>query len=571
MDDSLAALQSLADQGREAAPDAGVALSYSQAKALKSSNPRSRWRDIVDDLSDEVWPCVSPSFRIQPGQTVFTIGSCFARNIEANLAALGCKVPMLDLRLPPEEFDGMPNAAMNRFHPPAFRQCLEWTAAIHDRGGQVAWQDCAPMAFEVSEGEYFDLDMASAVPVSRARFVERRQHIYDIFSTAFAADCIMMTPGLIEAWRDLETGLCTHGPPYHKRMLAMPDRWRFEVLSYSQCLEDLLAAIDVVRARNPAVKVLVTTSPVPMSTTFSGRDIAIANSHSKAVLRAVCDAVITLRDHTDYFPSYEMVTLSNPTLVWKSDRLHVSHAFIAKIVGYMLDHYMDGVDAASIHFQRARALLAEGDTLLAEMAARAALEAQPGHSEAKVLLSMALAGQRAWPEAQALLEPVVRAQPDRCDLRIQLARIMAGGGQIEAAESTLEAAMALPSFSITDLRAADPIMRRLPSAAAISLCRRGLELFPRHTEAYPPLIEALLTDGRKRDALEVLRRAAELPRPPPELQLQLAQLLAELGGNKEAYNLVRSIIAANPKYVEAKALRDTLVERLRVAFEAKTQ
>ena len=91
------------------------------------------------------------------------------------------------------------------FDPRAFRQCLEWTASIYDRDGVVTWADCEPLAFDFHDGRWFDLDMATALAVPQDRFVERRQHIFDIFSRAFTADALMMTPGLIEAMLDLSS------------------------------------------------------------------------------------------------------------------------------------------------------------------------------------------------------------------------------------------------------------------------------------------------------------------------------------------------------------------------------
>jgi hypothetical protein len=320
----------------------GQVLSFGDARRLRARNPRAKWRDVAPVLAGDVWPQVKPSFKIKPGDTVFTIGSCFARNIERHLDAAGCRVPMLDFHLPPTEWSGGLNCAMNKFHPPAFRQCLEWTAAIFDRDGQVGWSDCEPLAFEWGDGRAFDMDMGVTEPVTRERFLERRQHVYEIFSTVFAADCMMITPGLIEAWRDRTTGLYLHAAPLQKPMFACSERWELEILSYEQCLADLLAAIDIVRARNPAIKVMVTTSPVPLATTFSGQDILVANTYSKSVLRAVCGAVGFQRPMVDYFPSYECATLSPTLHVWDGDRVHVSEGFIGKIVTHMLLHYLEG-------------------------------------------------------------------------------------------------------------------------------------------------------------------------------------------------------------------------------------
>ncbi len=537
-------------------------LSFAEASRRKGSNKHARWKDIAADLDSELWPRVQPSFRIRPGETVFTIGSCFARNIEANLQALGCRVPMLDFRLPPNEYDGAPHAAMNRFHPPAFRQCLEWTAAIRDRDGVVTWADCEPLAFNLGERRWFDLDMATALAVPQERFIERRQHIYDIFSQAFDAEAMMITPGLIEAWRDLKTGLYTYGAPNQKAMLEDADRWQFEVLPFARCLEDMVATIDVVRSRNPGVKILVTTSPVPLGVTFSGRDIAIANARSKAVLRTVCEEVVSLREQVDYFPSYEIVTLSNPAQVWKSDRLHVSSDFIGKIVSYMLGHYLEGVDAAAQNHQLGRTRFAAGDFAEAEKAARAALAANPAHVEAKALLGLCMVQQHRWAEAQEVLAPMAQADPERCDVRVGLARAWAEAGLTQDAVALFDATMALASFTLHDFRWADELLARVPADAAVRFGQRAAQLFPLNPQVYPPLIEALLRAGLKQEATEALARATGPSNPGAKLLMQFARLFARAGETEQALALADAALADDPKNSSAASLKERLGRRL---------
>jgi tetratricopeptide (TPR) repeat protein len=543
----------------QAAPGAGgTSLSYIEAKRRKSS-PRSRWRDIAGELEAELWPRVQPNFRLRAGDTIFTIGSCFARNIEANLKALGCRVPMLDLRLPAEEFDGQPNAAMNKFHPPAFRQSLEWTAQVFDRDGVVTWEDCEAFAFDLGGGRFIDFEMAPGVaPVSRERFVERRQEVYEVFSSVFSADCMMMTPGLIEAWRDLQSGLYITVAPF-RDILGTQARWSFEVLTFQQCLQEMLGAIDVVRARNPGVKVLITTSPVPLARTFTGRDVSVANMHSKSVLRAVCDAVCSEREGVDYFPSYEMAMLSNPALVWKSDRIHVSSGFVAKIVGHMLEHYIEGVEEAVARYHSARAKLAAGANIEAEAEARQALQAKPDHADARLVLGRALAGQKRWAEAEAELRIAVEADAERADTRIRLAGALANLGRAEEAVALVQEAMDLPALTIADIVAADAVLKRVPAEAAVRLGERAVELYPRHVEAHERLTGALLGAGRKPEALEALRRAAALPHPTAVLLVRLASLLAETGERDEAVRYADAALNADPGRKDARALKAELL------------
>jgi hypothetical protein len=72
--------------------------------ALKTArNHYNSWRRSRDRLLNEVWPAVNPSFQLQSGAKVFTIGSCVARNIERNLHKLGFHVPTLAFSVPREE------------------------------------------------------------------------------------------------------------------------------------------------------------------------------------------------------------------------------------------------------------------------------------------------------------------------------------------------------------------------------------------------------------------------------------------------------------------------------------
>ncbi len=67
-------------------------------------NKYATWKKAKDRLIDEVWPILTPSFQLRPRTKVFTIGSCFARNIEEHLHRLGFRIPMLDFRVPQEEW-----------------------------------------------------------------------------------------------------------------------------------------------------------------------------------------------------------------------------------------------------------------------------------------------------------------------------------------------------------------------------------------------------------------------------------------------------------------------------------
>jgi hypothetical protein len=301
--------------------------------------PCSRWEDAASDRYGHVWPRVDPSFQIGGTETVFTIGSCFARNIETALARLGCNVPMLQFSIPASEWTGRPAGVLNTFTPPNFRDTLRWTAGVHDAGGVVRDADCERYAVEAGGARFIDAGLASQVPVAWERLVSRRQEVYDCLRYAFCSDIVVMTPGYVECWRDTKTGAYMAGVLKLRKSIRDRGRFVFEVRSFQDCQADLLAAIDVIRERRPDTRFLVTASPVPLATTFTGQDIRIANSYSKAVVRAVCGSLPQLRSGIDYFPSYESVTLSRPRHVWMRDGIHIQGAFIDEIAGRLVAAY----------------------------------------------------------------------------------------------------------------------------------------------------------------------------------------------------------------------------------------
>ncbi len=79
--------------------------------------------------------------------------------------------------------------------------------------------------------------------------------------------------------------------------------------------------------------------------------------------------------------------------------------------------------------------------------------------------------------------------------------------------------------------------------------------------AYAPLASAMLKNGAKAEAIEVLRRATALRRPPVELLIQLARLLAETGDMGGAQAAARNALILAPRNPEVVALADQLFDR----------
>ena len=290
-----------------------------------------------------ILPVHLPTFELEANDTIFTMGSCFARNIEKHLTKLGCPVPTHHFSLPEVERTAHtpPNDAITLFTPPTFAEVIAWVEKIHLRDGKVTRADCEPWFFHFPDGSVWDLGLAAVKPIDSKRAVDRRQEIFDLYRTAFTAQCVMMTPGLVEAWYDKKFGVYTVYAPIWNGKLVDPERYCLRVLNYDDCYEALARCIEIIRKHNSATKILITVSPVPLRYTFSNTGILVANSYSKSTLRAVCERLTEQYTEVDYFPSLEAVNYSTKR-VWQRDRRHVSEAMVRKIAENVVAVYFRG-------------------------------------------------------------------------------------------------------------------------------------------------------------------------------------------------------------------------------------
>lgn len=316
------------------------AVSPAAERLRDKSNANADWSDAGPRLAPQAWPAFAPRFVVPAGGTVFTIGSCFARNIEEHVARLGFRVPTLAFSVPEtERAGGRGNAVLNKYTPVAIRQEFEWTRQVLEAGGTVTAEHVAPLAFTCNDGNQIDLQLGGFRPVAPERLLARRQALFDVVRHAFTADCVVLTLGLVEAWVDESTGLAIQQAPVQPAFRRSLQRFTFRRLDFAACRAAVQASIDTVRAANPAATFLITTSPVPLDRTFTDEDVITATMYGKSVLRAVCGEIVAANERVDYFPSYESVMLTRDWSVFQSDRRHVADAFVGRIVQRLVDSY----------------------------------------------------------------------------------------------------------------------------------------------------------------------------------------------------------------------------------------
>ncbi|MBM1222398.1 GSCFA domain-containing protein [Ponticoccus sp. SC2-23] len=290
-------------------------------------------------------PTANPSFTIEEDDTIYAIGSCFARNVEKALEEAGKRVLSREFELG-QVGESLGDAAnfFNKY-------------SIHSVTNEIRWaleRETFPgedIIYPMGKGRYCDPQLGMArLDFTMEQILEFRHRYLDAVASVAEADVIILTLGYVETWYDRKLDLYLNVIPPAPVIRAEPDRFEFRVLSYGDVLDglnDLYALLN--RHRTKPLKMLVTVSPVPLLSTFRDMDILVANAYSKSVQRAALDEFLLDKQGVDYFPSYEFVTLSNPTIAWsRNDFRHVSSDVVKRIMSNVITRYIGGDAAAPL-------------------------------------------------------------------------------------------------------------------------------------------------------------------------------------------------------------------------------
>lgn len=272
--------------------------------------PRSFWRTAVAEPEMlDIGGLWTPKFPIGQDDPILTAGSCFARHLGRALLERGMN--WRDAEPAPPGLTAAERAARqygafsfrtgNVYTAAMLRQWLSW-AHGHDEPPRDTWTDgdrhLDPFRPTVEPDRYPSADEVLAA---------REATLAAIRGAVAEASCLFFTLGLTEAWYDRESGhvhpVCpgTVGGTFDAR------RHVFNNATVADVHRDLSAVVDLVRAVNPGLRVLLTVSPVPLTATATGGHALTATTYSKSVLRAAAGQLAAEHDHVDYFPSYELI------------------------------------------------------------------------------------------------------------------------------------------------------------------------------------------------------------------------------------------------------------------------
>jgi hypothetical protein len=306
-------------------------------------------RSVVDIPADDVDPVVSAKFRIGLSDHVATAGSCFAQHISRHLAGSGFNYLVTESAHPlvapwasKYQYGVFTARYGNIYTSRQLHQLIERAYGLFSPG-EDAWP--------IGNGRYVDPFRPQIQPGGFSSLEElhadRKQHLAAVRRAIKHLDVLVFTLGLTEGWICRADGAALPLCPGVAGGSFDEKRYTFVNLSVTNVVEELVAAIQLLRANNPSARVILTVSPVPLIATMEDRSVLVSTTYSKSVLRVAAEEVAARYDFVAYFPSYEIVTGGFAKGRYFADDLRsVTEAGVAHVMRLFMHHYTQGTPRA---------------------------------------------------------------------------------------------------------------------------------------------------------------------------------------------------------------------------------
>lgn len=296
---------------------------------------RAFWRSGMAEAAYPPPDLYRPRWALTKTDRIVTAGSCFAQHVGRALRKNGFNVLDAEPRPaqitaedgPSHGYDMYSARYGNLYTTRQLRQLIE-----------EAWGK-AP-AFDAiweKDGRFYDALRPNIEPggfesVEAVR-AEREKHLAKVREVFAQADVFIFTLGLTEAWVHKPSGQVYATAPGTIAGSFDPEIHAFANFRVAEVKADLEAALARLKALNPALRVLLTVSPVPLTATASDAHVLSATTLSKSVLRAVAGEMQADWPEVDYFPSYELVTSAKAGAAWFEPNLRsVREASVAQVM-----------------------------------------------------------------------------------------------------------------------------------------------------------------------------------------------------------------------------------------------
>jgi hypothetical protein len=288
-------------------------------------------------------PKLNPRFSLKQNEKIFTIGSCFAREIERLLIENKFDIPIKRFELPSGEFQWDASSLLNEYNAGTIFQRIESVF------NEFVYTD--NIGIEHTKEGYVDLFLhIHNKPISLQRLIERRKQIDELYKELIDSTTIIITLGLTECWYD-NIGKCYLNKAPSKILISNnPGRYEFHRMDADDVLDRMSKTIELIN-KHSIKNILLTVSPVPLEATFTSYNAIMVNSYSKSVLRIVAQKLMESYDNVDYFPSYE-IALSSGLANFRNDNIHVEDHLVKTITEHMIsNYYLKKPDETNLRFQ----------------------------------------------------------------------------------------------------------------------------------------------------------------------------------------------------------------------------
>lgn len=330
---------------------------------------------VAGPAMSEVDPVVSAGFQIGRKTKVATAGSCFAQHIARTLKSSGFNyyVPEDGAGVGPEEkaarqFGVFSARYGNLYTTRQLNQLFDRAYGTFSPADDV-WENGAGGFVDAFRPQVEPDGFRTAEDVRKAR-QEHLAHVRTMFETL---EVFVFTLGLTESWVSRRDGAVYPLAPGVAGGKMDASRYAFVNFTVQETVDDLNEFLSKLRRVNPASRVILTVSPVPLIATYEPRHVLVSTTYSKSVLRVAAETVSKAHRAVDYFPSYEVITGNfNRGAYFEPDLRSVTDEGVAHVMRLFMQHYSDrpgrGGRAAAALPASKRAALPVDPVLAAEFA-----------------------------------------------------------------------------------------------------------------------------------------------------------------------------------------------------------
>jgi hypothetical protein len=212
-----------------------------------------------------------------------------------------------------------------------FQECFENRSITEDVWPTASGKWVDALRPQITPGGYETVEQVREARTSHLAAVRRMFEDCDVF---------VFTLGLTETWRSRIDGTVYPVAPGVAGGEFNDQRHEFLNLDVLEVMADLDEFLSKMKSLNPGVRVVLTVSPVPLIATYEPRNVLVATTYSKSVLRVAAETAYRKYDWVEYFPSYEIIVGNyNDSAYYEQDYRGVNSVGVDHAMRCFLKHY----------------------------------------------------------------------------------------------------------------------------------------------------------------------------------------------------------------------------------------